>query len=429
MSNLFHDDGPAATGQKVLLATTAYDSPDASYTFSIQRSRQALAEAGIQTGYLLLSGNCHVDDARNVVVQNFLLSDCTDLVFLDADVSWEPEALVELCRYDCDLVGGVYPFRRDDIKARGRMPVRMIEGVFKPDESGLLEVEGLPTGFMRIRRKVLETLVEDADHYFNRHDSRSRVPILFERTLLDKTRMGGDINFCAKWRAAGGKVYAAYEMRLGHTAKAVIHDSLAASLRRQADITLSHVVQHIREGSEDLTLLREARTYASNPFGALEDVLILCVLMARKADGPILETGSGLSTILMAAANPDNTVWCIEHDPGWAAQVEVMARKAGTLNIAIVSSSIKDGWYDVTDDLPERFALALNDGPPHSLGSRMGFFEHYGDRCETIIVDDADNPGYVEEMKEWAAKNGRKVDFLDVRAALIRKQEENEKAA
>jgi acetone carboxylase gamma subunit len=42
----------------------------------------------------LLSGNCHVDDARNSVVREFLASDCTELVFIDADVSWEPETLV-----------------------------------------------------------------------------------------------------------------------------------------------------------------------------------------------------------------------------------------------------------------------------------------------------------------------------------------------
>ena len=424
MSNLFHDDGPAATGQKVLLATTAYDSPDASYAFSIQKSRQALADAGIQSAYLLLSGNCHVDDARNVVMQEFLLSDCTDLVFLDADVSWGPAALIELCGYDCDLVGGVYPFRRDDEKSRLNMPLRMIEGVLEPDGDGLIEVEGLPAGFMRMRRVVPATLAKTANHYWDRNDRRSKVPILFERTWEDGNRYGGDITFCRKWRATGGKVHAAYEMRLGHTAKSIIWDSLGAGLRRQAGTTLRHIADRVREGSEDLTMLSEARRFVHNTYGALEDVLALCVLMARKAQGPILETGSGLTTILMAAANPDHEVYCLEHDPGWAAQLKVMAYTAGTTNIALCTQPIRDGWYDLSDiELPEKFALALVDGPPRNLASRMPFYERLGARCETIIVDDADDPGYAEAMKEWAAKNGRKVDFVDVRAALIRKQE------
>ena len=424
MSNLFHDDGPAATGQKVLLATTAYDSPDASYVFSIQRSRQALAEAGMPSGYLLVSGNCHVDDARNVVVQEFLLSDCTDLVFLDADVSWEPGALIELCRYDCDLVGGIYPFRRDDAKSRLNMPLRMIEGVLEPDGDGLIEVEGLPAGFMRMRRVVPETLATTADHYWNRNDRRSKVPILFERTFEDGNRYGGDITFCRKWRATGGEVHAAYEMRLGHTAKSIIWDSLGAGLRRQADTTLRYVADRVREGSEDLTMFSEARRSVHNPFGALEDVLALCVLMARKADGPIVETGSGLTTILMAAANPDHEVYCIEHDPGWAAQLKVMAYAAGTTNIALCTQPIRDGWYDLADiELPKQFALGLNDGPPRTHGSRMGFFERLGGACRTIIADDADDPDYAAAITAWAGKNGRQVDFVAERAALIRKQE------
>ncbi len=427
MSSMFYDGGPAASGQKVCLATTAYDSPDASYTYSIQKSRQALASAGIQSAYLLLSGNCHVDDARNVVVQEFLLSDCTDLVFLDADVSWEPADLVKLCCYDCDLVGGVYPYRRQGFNSN--MPVRMIPGRYEPQANGLLEVEGLPAGFMRIRRTVLERLSAQAHHYRNRGDRRSEVPILFERTYGNGTRMGGDITFCAKWKALGGEAYAAADLRLGHAAKAVVRDSLSAALRRQADATLSYVADRIRAGSEDINLIREAREYAHNPYSALEDVLSLAMLLARKADGPILETGSGLSTIIMAAANPDQRVYCIEHDPGWAAQLEAMAWKARTFNISIVTAPIRDGWYAIDDELPERFALGLNDGPPRQFGSRMGFFEHFGKRCDVIIADDADDFGYAEAIKEWAANHGRPIDFIPERAALIRRIEKEKEAA
>ena len=127
MSHLFQDDGPKADGKKVCLATTSYDNPDAAYTFSLQRSRKALEEAGIASAYYLLKGNCHVDDARNVIVQEFLLSDCSHLVFLDADVSWDPEDIVTLCQSDKALVGGVYPWRKD--MPMDTMPVRMLPGL------------------------------------------------------------------------------------------------------------------------------------------------------------------------------------------------------------------------------------------------------------------------------------------------------------
>lgn len=427
MSNLFYDGGPAAAGQKVMLATVAYDSPDAGYTFSMQKSRQALSQAGIQSAYLLLSGNCHVDDARNIVCQEFLLSDCTELVFLDADVSWEPECLVELCEYDCDIVGGVYPYRREEKK---NMPLRMIEGVFEPDENGLLQVEGIPAGFMRIKRHVIEHLAKDADKFWNNPDRRSEVAILFERHYHEGTRWGGDLHFCNKWRATGGKVFSAYEMRLGHTAKAIITDSLGAALRRQRGQTLRYVADKVREGSNDMELLSEALRLLENPYGALADLLLLAVLSARTADGPILEIGSGLSTILMAAAAPQQIVFCIEHDPIWAARLKEMAYAAGTTNINLCTQPIKDGWYDLSDiELPGRFALALVDGPPRQFGSRMPFYERLASRCDAIVVDDVDDSTYADEVTTWAAQNGCRVDFVPERAALIRKLKPEELAA
>ncbi len=422
MSQLFQDDGPKATGQKVCLATTAYDSPEASYAFSIQRSREALTAAGIQSAYFLLSGNCHVDDARNCIIQEFLLSDCTDLVFLDADVSWTPDQVVRLVQHDRDIVGGVYPFRRQDTHQAGDMPVRMLAGAEVRD--GLLEVEGLPAGFMRIRRQPIETLAADAPH-FKKKGSATEVPLLFERTLEEGTRWGGDLNFCNKWRRAGGKIYVDYEMRLGHTAKIVLMDSLGSAIRRREGATLRHVVEKVRLGTETFGDLTEAANYIANPFGAIEDVLALCVKLARKATGPIIEAGSGLTTVLMAAAT-DQKVYCLEHHGLYAAELRQFAAEAGVTNIALCIQPIKDGWYDLSDvieDLPDHFALGLNDGPPRQVGSRMEFFDHFGDRCETIIVDDADDPGYAEALKGWAAKNDRRIDFIAERAALIRQQE------
>lgn len=421
MSALFYDSGPAATGQKVMLATTAYDNPDAAYTFSLQRSRQALSEAGIQSAYLLLSGNCHVDDARNVVCQEFLLTDCTELVFLDADVSWEPECLVRLCGYDCDIVGGVYPYREEGKK---NMPVRMLEGLSVPDEYGLLQVEGLPAGFMRIKRRVIERLAKDADKYLNNPDRRSEVPILFERYFYKGTRWSGDLHFCTKWRATGGKIYAAYEMRLGHTAKTIITDSLGATLRRQRGETLRYVAGELAVGSVAPTVFQEALKRGNNPYGATLDVLVLCAAMARKADGPIIEAGSGLTTIIMAAVT-EQPIYCLEHDPIWAARLEEMIAESGVAGIGLCLCPIKDGWYDLTDypDLPAEFALGLNDGPPRQLGGRMGFYERFGDCTDTIIVDDADDPGNATAIEAWCEQHGRRVDFIPERAALIRRDE------
>lgn len=416
MSNLYIDAGPPAVRQKVMLATPVYDTPAASYVFSIAQSREALTAAGIDSAYLLLAGNVHVDDSRNGVVREFLNSDCTDLIFLDADVSWEPEALIALCKFDCDLVGGVYPYRRPN--TQGAMPVRMIEGIHEPVD-GLLEVEGVPTGFMRIRRVVLETLAAKAKK-FKPRPTESETPLIFERGLKGIDRFGGDLRFCEMWRDCGGKVFAATELRLGHAAKMVLTDSLGAYIRRAKDETLKHICGLIRERKEHTGVYREALDYVGNPYAASEDVLASSVILARGADGPILEIGSGLTTILMAAAT-DQRVYCVEHSKDYAESMARMARQAGVVNIGICIAPLVDGWHDPRefDGLPEKFALALVDGPPRAISKRMRFFDLMADKCGTIICDDTDDQGYFDAVSRWAEDHNRQVNRVEFRSTII----------
>ena len=65
--------------------------------------------------------------------------------------------------------------------------------------------------------------------------------LVFNRSEPDEdhTRWGGDLDFCKRWREMGGKLYALDEVRLGHVAKVIVYDSLAAHLRRLSETTLT----------------------------------------------------------------------------------------------------------------------------------------------------------------------------------------------
>lgn len=420
MSSLFFDAGPPANGgPKVLLAMPAYDTPSAATAFALARSREALSAAGIKSALHLLQGNCHVDDARNSIVRDFLEdTDCTHLMFLDADVDWEPEDLVQLCSRDCDVVGGVYPYRRD---GSDHMPVRLLPGA-EPTADGLLEVEGLPTGFLKIKRGVLEFMAVQAPKYM---DKIYETALVFHRPVpgADRTRWGGDIDFCNRWRACGGKLYADMELRLGHTGKIIVRDSLGAHIRRMSGKTLQHVVGRLRAGTEVYGDYNEVFRYAGNNFAASPTVLALVVGMARKCRGPVIETGSGLSSVLAGAVLEEHQqrIYSLEHIPHYAAQTMVMAEECGVSNVGVCCAPLKDYWYDLgAFDIPHnRFALGFCDGPPRLYGTRMRFFETLAPRCEAIIVDDikTDN-NYARKVHEWAAANDRTVQILD-RAALI----------
>lgn len=397
-----------------MLATVVYRDPAASYTFSMAASRMALAAAGWASAYYLLSGNCHVDDARNAVCRDFLTSDCTDLVFLDADVSWKPDDLVTLLNFDADFVGGVYPYRRDnDVDM---MPVRCLAGAVP--ENGLVEVDGLPTGFLRLKRHVIERMAAFAPKLRDT-PTNPPMPVLFERDFLGEGRRSGDIRFAMRWREMGGKVHAALDLVLGHTGTMIHHDSMAAYMRRWGSETLSYMAKEIKAGRVSAELFDEARYAFKNPFTPPSSVLMTAALAARKADGDILEIGSGLSTIAMAAAT-EKKVWAVEHDPVWAAKLEQMAYQAGTRNIALVTAPIKDGWYDPKEmeGIPDHFALAFCDGPPRAVGSRMPFFERLAQTADIVIADDCDDPGYRAQVTSWCETHGRKLTMVG-RAAFL----------
>lgn len=401
----------------MLLAVPAYDDPASALCFALARSGEALNAVGISSALLILQGNCHVDDARNSIVRDFLESDCTELVFLDSDVTFEPKDLVQLCQRDCDIVGGVYPYRREGGE---NMPVRLMDGGEIKD--GLREVEGLPTGFMKIRRHVLERMAQARPWYF---DKIYPTHLVFNRSEPDEEHMrwGGDLDFCRRWRAMGGRIYADEELRLGHVAKVVIYDSLAAHLRRVMGGTLQHLIPRFREAVETEGDYNELFRFAGNNYAADPGTLAIVAGVARKCRGPIIETGSGLSSVLMAACT-DQNVYSLEHLPQYAAQTLAWAEEAGVSNLGLCQAPLVDGWYNVEPfDLPNKFAFGFCDGPPRMWGTRMRFFEVFGERCTVIVVDDikTDN-NFALKVHTWAEANGRTVQILG-RTAFIQKAE------
>ena len=404
MPRMFHRPA-TADGHKVFLATPAYGGLGAGYTFALFESAAALAEAGIAAELAIFAGDCHVDDARNRLVRDFLEGDCDDLVFLDADLRWEPGDLVSLCQYDRDVVGATYPLKQHE----ERYPVRLPQRPLWAEPDGLLEVDSLPTGFLRIGRTVLETLASEATTFLPKSDSRSPLPLIFERTVHNGVRWGGDYTFCRKWRQMGGRIYAAPEIWLEHTGEHAWQGSLGCWLRRHNGLSVRYGLDAIRERRETPETYRELVMAWDNPWSVTGDMLAVATEMARRADGPILECGSGLTSLAMAAATPQ-LVHALEHDAGWQARVTQEARRAGVDNLHVHMTPLHDGWYaDCPDD---EFALVLCDGPVRGQGDRRGLFNLSHRISGPVIMDDCDDDRHLALLTDWAETTGRRVTVL-----------------
>ena len=123
-----------------------------------------IGAAGIGCTMLMVPGDPYLSKARNRAAHTFLVHhpNATHLFFLDDDIGWDPKAAVRLIQHDVDVVAGCYPKKSDQgewpcvIKCVDDMPV---------ERNGLWQALLAPTGFMCIKRGVLEKMAAQSGLY------------------------------------------------------------------------------------------------------------------------------------------------------------------------------------------------------------------------------------------------------------------------
>ena len=345
MARMLHRRGEEARGQKVFIAVAAYEGCGAGFAYSLFHTGAALERAGIQYELAIYSGNCHVDDSRNRLTRDFLNSDCSDMVFLDADIGWNAADFIELLGYDRDVLAGIYPKKNGD----DAYPVKTLPGEIWSDRDGLIEVQGVPTGFLRIRRHVMERLASEAQTYNAKNDGAYGTACIFERQIHEGTRWGGDYVFCRKARAAGFKIYIDPSMRFEHSGEETWTGCVGSYFRQRAGIGLDPAIAAIREGREQIEHMIDLYDAWGNPYAASPGLLMGLVMLAREAKGPILECGGGLSTLAMAAGMLPSALAL--GDGGEFRAPMAIAVIGGIIVSTVLSLVVVPSFYLIMDDL------------------------------------------------------------------------------
>lgn len=129
--------------------------------------------------------------------------------------------------------------------------------------------------------------------------------------------------------------------------------------------------------------------------------------------GPILECGSGLTTLVLAtiARRTGSSVWTLEDDPGWFRAVESgleRLRLTADVRLAPLRDYGDFDWYGTDPSLLPTFSLVVCDGPAGSTrGGRVGLLpllsERLGRGC-TILLDDAARASEQEVLRRWESQ-------------------------
>ncbi len=211
------------------------------YVMSIEKTEWLLARAGITTGHMHYPGDCFIAKVRNKIVTDFLelYPDATDLFFIDDDVGWPAEKVLEFLSRPEDVIAGAYPKRSEYLD----FPCGL---AFDQDTGGLIERNGLylatlaPAGFMRIKRHVLEKLAADAearDRIFFDGDRKGpeihqkRYYGIFEAGIgPDKLWWGEDFVFTQSWMRLGGEIWIDPNIPFSHRGSHAWKNNLADHL-------------------------------------------------------------------------------------------------------------------------------------------------------------------------------------------------------
>jgi len=162
-----------------------------------------------------------ISRARNTLVSKFLFTkESTHLMFIDADIGWEPWHLLVMLDAQKDVIGGLYPMKSLPIK----WCVNGIPGQPEPAAGeNLIEVSKTGTGFMLIKRDVFEKLdAHPATKPFKNDIGLDPALDPYMKTYFDTAVREGryyseDWTFCENWRDIGGQVWVDKRVLLRHT--------------------------------------------------------------------------------------------------------------------------------------------------------------------------------------------------------------------
>jgi hypothetical protein len=160
-----------------------------------------------------------ISRARNTLTAKFLHNkESTHLMFIDADIGWEPWHLLVMLNRDVDVIGGLYPMKS--------LPVKWCVNGFEGAEEGadgLQEVSKTGTGFMLIKRHVFEKLdAHPATRPFANDiglpaELNPYMKTYFDTAVRENRYYSEDWTFCENWRDLGGKVWVDKRVLLKHT--------------------------------------------------------------------------------------------------------------------------------------------------------------------------------------------------------------------
>ena len=238
----------------IMVATPMYGGMcTGTYVQGLLMTMAKMREIGVNVAWCQIMNESLITRARNELARVFLDSDHDYLMFIDADIGFDGEAIAQLMLADRDVACGIYPKKevnwdsvgraapngaKDLADHAGAFVFNMVGGNAETDAQGFFQVRHGGTGFMLIKRGVFEHLKPHVPTY---RTSSFQDPVTgeyakpltheFFATSIDASGalLSEDYHFCELVRHWGGEIWANPFIRLTHTGTYVFDGDILKS--------------------------------------------------------------------------------------------------------------------------------------------------------------------------------------------------------
>ena len=193
-----------------MIGTPAHDGRvDVWFANSLVNTVKLAMQRQVDIRPIYMSYDSLVQRARNDLVRLAVEEDFDDLIFIDSDEEWDPEWIFKLLAYKEEVIGLPVVKKSDQVMFN----IKALPQGLKTQQNGLMEVEAVGTGFMKISRASLKKVWDVSDEYQN--EGRT-CRMVFDVKVVDGQLVSEDNIFCSKWRSLGGKVFIEPSMTCNH---------------------------------------------------------------------------------------------------------------------------------------------------------------------------------------------------------------------
>jgi glycosyltransferase involved in cell wall biosynthesis len=181
---------------------------------SLEASVPLLDAAGWKHSMVSEVGSPYISCARSIMLRKALDAKAQVIVFIDHDLSWEPQDLLTLIEAEGDVVSGNYRYKYEPEEYMG-IPLPDLEGNPQVRTDGGVKGYYIPAGFLKITRRGVARFI-DAYPELCYGDKCAPHIDLFNHGAFQNVWYGEDYSFSRRWRDLGGEIIILPNLNISH---------------------------------------------------------------------------------------------------------------------------------------------------------------------------------------------------------------------